>query len=469
MALTTLCAVKDLDTGLSITWRLYHGPFHGHSFISTTGISNGGVISPPGLYYAPDTDFVGFDTLKISANDGIGYDTTTIIINVKPQNPTAGYIIGPNEVCVNSTIILKDSIGGGLWTSSNSNISLNIIDALVYATGHSQGVDTITYTFNNSCGVAVTTKIITVHSLPDAGVISGLPNVCIGDTILLTETIKGGKWSIKNNIVSFFPFDTAILVGGLLPGVEQLNYMVADTNCSNTATKYITVSPMPYPGSITGPKNVCVGSMIQLSDTIKGGTWSSVFHTGLLTLSDTGVMFTGRVAGIDIVVYTISTYCGSKSTSDSIIIEPVPEQPVIVKNENVLSVNQVYSSYQWRLNEFDIPGATNDSYTEIVSGKYGVEVSNQYGCLAKSDDLPCTGCSVNDILVYPNPSSGIVKIEWCRNVTVRLICADGKSGQPVENVNSIDMSKMPDGIYFLEIFDEHMNRLKSKCIDKLSR
>ncbi len=469
VSITSLCAVKDLDTGLTITWHLFHGPFHGHSFISTTAISNGGVISPPGLYYAPDTGFIGYDTVKVSANDGIAFDTTTIIINVKPQNPTAGIIRGANEVCVNSTIILRDSIGGGVWTMSNNNIGLNVMDTVVFATGHLQGVDTITYTFNNSCGVAVTTKTITVHALPDAGKISGFSNVCIGDAILLTETVGGGKWTITSSLVSFFPFDTAIIITGLTAGVEQVNYSVADAYCTNTAIQFVTVSPIPYPGTILGPKNVCVGSVIELKDSIKGGTWSSVFHNGALSPADTGVNITGTLPGIDIIVYTVHNYCGSGSAFDSIIIEPLPTKPAINKNENVLSVNAVYSSYQWTLNDMDIPGATNDSYTETISGNYGVMVTNLDGCSVKSDDLHCTGCNPNDIVVFPNPTTGIVHIDWCRNVTVRLICADGKSGQPVENVNQIDMSKMPDGVYFLEIFDEHMNRLKSKIIDKLSR
>ncbi len=469
VSITSNCDVKDLDTGLTITWHLFNGPFHGHSFISTTGISNGGVISPPGLYYAPDTNYIGFDTLKISASDGIAFDTTTIIINVKPQNPTAGIIRGASEVCVNATIILRDSISGGVWTLSNNRLGLNILDTVVLATGKSTGIDTITYTFNNSCGMAVTTKTISVLPLPDAGMISGFSNVCIGDTILLTETVVGGKWTITSGLVSFFSFDTAISIIGITSGLEQLNYSVADAHCTNTATKNINVSPMPNPGTILGPKNVCVGSVIELTDTVKGGTWSSVFHHGVLSLSDTGVSVMGVSPGIDILIYTVSNYCGAKSTSDSIVVEPLPIQPIIIRNENVLSISQTYSSYHWTLNEVNIPGATNYTFTELVSGKYGVEVTNAEGCSVKSAELHFTGCNPNDIVVFPNPTTGIVHIDWCRNVTVKLICADGKSGQALENVSQIDMSKMPDGVYFLEIFDEHMNRLKSKCINKLSR
>ncbi len=469
ISLTPLCTIKDLDTGLSITWQLFHGPFHGHSFISTTGISDGGVISPPGLYYAPDTGYVGYDTVRVSANDGVGFDTTTIIINIKPQNPTAGIIRGPNEVCVNSTIVLRDSIGGGVWSTSNGKLGLNIRDTLVLVTGRYPGVDTITYTFNNSCGVALTTKTITVHALPDAGIISGLSNVCIGDTILLTETIAAGKWYITNGLISFFPFDSAITITGLASGTDTINYIVADVFCTNTATKPILVSPIPFPGSILGPKNVCVGSMIELKDSISGGTWSTVFHNGVLSLTDTGVMVIGGSPGIDVIVYALSNYCGSISIMDSIEIKPLPVMPIIIKNENLLSVNNYYSTYQWTINNVGIPGATSDTYVESVSGKYGVLVTNAEGCLVKSADINCTGCNANDIVVFPNPTTGIVHIDWCRNVTLRLICADGKSGQALENANQIDLSKMPDGVYFLEIFDEQMNRLKTKCIDKLNR
>ena len=48
----------------------------------------------------------------------------------------------------------------------------------------------------------------------------------------------------------------------------------------------------------------------------------------------------------------------------------------------VLSVDAIYSTYQWYLNGNPISGATNSSYSVMVDGTYSVIVSGANGCTA---------------------------------------------------------------------------------------
>src|SRR5262249_12634461 len=62
-----------------------------------------------------------------------------------------------------ATITLGDAVTGGAWTSSDGSIA-SIGSSSGVITGGTPGVATITYTVNNGCGAASTTKTVSVTS-----------------------------------------------------------------------------------------------------------------------------------------------------------------------------------------------------------------------------------------------------------------------------------------------------------------
>jgi sugar lactone lactonase YvrE len=86
---------------------------------------------------------------------------------------------------------------------------------------------------------------LTVLPQPNAGTITGIDTVCPGHTIELTNSVSGGVWSASNSNV--------ILVGGSVTGVSPgpvtINYVVANSCGSATATFGLNVSS---PGNCTG-------------------------------------------------------------------------------------------------------------------------------------------------------------------------------------------------------------------------
>ena len=190
------------------------------------------------------------------------------------------------------------------------------------------GADTIIYTFTNTCGTAIVSKIITVNPLPTAGTISGSSTVCIGVSTTLTDGITGGLWGATNGnaIIS-----SGGIVYGLIAGIDTVIYTVTNSCGSVSATKIIIVNPLPTAGTISGSSTVCISDTISLSEIVTGGAWS--INNANATLS--GSIVTGMTAGIDTVIYTVTNSCGTATTNKIISINPLPTAGTITGADTV--------------------------------------------------------------------------------------------------------------------------------------
>lgn len=101
---------------------------------------------------------------------------------------------------------------------------------------------------------------------------------------------------------------------------------------------------------------------------------------------------------------------------DFITVYPTPPIPVITQSGSTLTCSAA-ASYQWQLNNVDIPGATNQSYDVPQSGYYTVVITDANGCVSSSANLYVLLEGIEDVgamatvFVYPNPSDGNFIIE----------------------------------------------------------
>ncbi len=241
----------------------------------------------------------GTDTIIYSVTNVCGTANTTKTVTINPL-PGPGSITGASDVCVGLAILLSDGIAGGVWSSSNTKAK--VASGLV--TGITAGADTIIYTVINGCGTATATKAITVSSFPVAGSITGLPGVCVGAAITLTDGITGGIWSSSNANASVL----AGVVTGVSAGMATISYSVINACGTANATLVITINPLPNAGTITGEDSVCVGNTIILTDLAGGGIWNSS-NTSISVISGSGLV-SGISAGIITIVYSVSNSCG---------------------------------------------------------------------------------------------------------------------------------------------------------------
>ena len=245
----------------------------------------------------------GIATISYTVVNSCGSASAVLTLTINPL-PDGGIITGPSTVCTGGTVTLMDGVPGGVWSSSGTGVATVGVTGVV--TGFSAGTVTISYITVNVCGSAGATKIITVNSIPSAGIIAGLSSVCTGSAITLTDGTPGGTWSSSGP--GFATVSATGIVSGLSAGVVTISYSVVNTCGSAAATKSVTVNSAPSVGVITGPSSVCTGSTIALTDGIAGGAWSSI-GSGVATVDVTGIV-TGISIGTVTISYTMINACG---------------------------------------------------------------------------------------------------------------------------------------------------------------
>ena len=101
--------------------------------------------------------------------------------------------------------------------------------------------------------------------------------------------------------------------------------------------------------------------------------------------------------------------------------------PSINVNGTRLTSSVIAPNYQWYINNIPIQGATDRIYEIANQGTYNVSVSDE-NCLFLSDATVVTSSmdisSENEIMIYPNPSSGQITLdirnEFIGNVDIQI-------------------------------------------------
>jgi hypothetical protein len=136
-----------------------------------------------------------------------------------------------------------------------------------------------------------------------------------------------------------------------------------------------------------------------------------------------------------------------------------PAIPVISFNGSDLVASSA-TTYQWYYNGDLIAGANAQNYTPTQDGIYVVRITDANGCVYQYS----TGFAYNSgmigiennnpestLLYFPNPSTGILylKNNTKSEFTVRIMDAIGNIVFEEKNPNTIDMSELANGVYYL--------------------
>ena len=415
--------------------------------------------------------------LSATCADGPAYKTIT----VNPL-PNAGTISGSSVGCVGGTIALSASAAGGVWSSSNAGIAN--VNSVGVVTGVSAGSAMITYTSTNSCGTAFATKNVTFESfsVPAVSAINGPVMVCLTSTAPLTDATAGGMWSSSNNAV--VQVNALGVASGVSAGMATITYTVSNACASNYAVKTIYGYPQPASPVVSGPTDVCAGSSVQLSSTA-AGVWSRVGTAGTVTAAG---KVTGVTAGTVKIKNTVSNSCGSREDSITVTVHAALSAGTIT---GVSTVNQ---GALIKLSDAVAGGAWSSSNTARATVDIGYvrgisvgadtilyTVSNAWcSAVAKKgitvlalgakeiEPSVDNGTTVGSVNVYPNPTAGLLSIQWStENTGMAEVVITDVSGKEVyqgamdmttqTGRTDLDLTNLQTGVYFINIRSSDIN------------
>lgn len=136
-----------------------------------------------------------------------------------------------------------------------------------------------------------------------------------------------------------------------------------------------------------------------------------------------------------------------------------------------LTANQSGANYQWLdcgNNYEPIVGATNQTFTPIVSGSYAVNISSDY-CEDVSDcfEVTVSGVGLESnyqyfVSIYPNPANNILYIELMENAKIQILSLSSQVLLDLDaaQIHQIDLSEFSQGVYFVRVNNETLRFVK---------
>ena len=338
---------------------------NGNATISASGVVTGVTAGTDNIIYT------------ITASCGTVSSTKTITVN---PFPSANTVLGPDSVCVGSTITLLDFTSGGVWSAGNGNAAITAIGIpSITVTGVAVGTDPISYTVTNSCGSTSSFKIVTVVSIPNPGVITGISNVCVGSAITLSDTVSGGIWLSSNGTAAILGPG---IVSGVTTGIDSIFYVLTNMCGTNEARHIVNVNPLPVVPAISGPVSQCVGTVAGFTDGLAGGIWTGSDATIASVNTSTGSV-TGLAQGIVTISYTVTNAFGCPGSATTVdTIDAIPVVSAVMGADSVCltstitlsdtTAGGVWSSSNTTIGSVDAIGNLTGTGAGVVTISYSV-------------------------------------------------------------------------------------------------
>ncbi len=247
-----------------------------------------------------------------------------------------------------------------------------------------------------------------------------------------------------------------------------------------------SISPIAC-GSYTSPNGMIYTSSAVFNDTLTNSTGCDSIIMVNLTINNST---TNSISPVVCDTYTSPS--GMIYTNSAVFNDTIPNgngcdsiltinltvnnvDTSITLNGTTLVSNATNATYQWincDINNAPIFGMTNQTFTPSVNGRYAVIVT-QNGCTSTSN---CINVVVSDIhtintietvKIYPNPSAGLVTVEFLDNSVIENnIKVFNSLGQIVWTANSdtsptiqLDLSTLTNGVYLLQVNDQFTTKL----------
>ncbi|PZF71987.1 Ig-like domain-containing protein [Taibaiella soli] len=405
---------------------------------------------------------------------------------------TCGPNAGPQTVPVNISLLPRhykmEMVSSGI---SYMRITTPNIGALSYPYSAPSGAIDITASYlatanttyymwfynwdvTTGCNSTRVPVVATITTPPAFTITPAAPAICTGDTAHVSVSSANTGYTYN-----WTPGNLSGTTQALSPAGTTKYYVTGSDNSGGTnngcvRVDSVTVMVNPRPNnalSLIGPSTFCPTDSTRLQAV---GTFNCGFkwyNNGTLIPGANQPAYYAHTAGSYTVVITdtVST-CSATSAPKVITVYSTITPVVSASGATFTATGGTFTSYQWKLDGTDIPGATNVTYTATQPGQYTVVVTDANGCSTASLPYAYNVGIVNVtvaadmIKVYPNPVSTKVYIDAPVAVNVSLQSLDGKQILQQKNAKEIDMNDLADGVYMIRITDGNGQLIK---VDKL--
>jgi hypothetical protein len=159
---------------------------------------------------------------------------------------------------------------------------------------------------------------------------------------------------------------------------------------------------------------------------------------------------------------TVTNIYGCSATSGLYLYCP-EITPLYNEVDQIVYVEDIYSSYQWSYNGLPVDGAEGPSIDASEPGNYSVEVTTSYGCTTESSVLTVTvgveNSETTSFKFWPNPVDDVLSFSGM-NANGAILNIYDSTGRKVisEQINSanqgsIDTSALSSGSYTVEFLN----------------
>ena len=363
---------------------------------NNSSLSGGGVLSSSN----------GFG---VNATAKIVVNSSSIINNASDDKGGGLYAYSSNsnsEVTINNSTITgnvsNNNSGGGIYSEAGSGFTLGSSSVTIYNS-----------TFNSNTGTS-------------GGGIATSANtstLTVGGSIFENSSISNnGTNSVSSNGYNIF---TDAPTGTV--GTDQISITPAQINLGTLANNGGTTQTLlPGIGSIA----IDAGDPSDMTDAQNGAVFGGIRDIGAAEAMCSPIDVTTTVAALTI------------------------------------TANTTGADYQWldcNNNNSEIVGATNVDYTASVNGSYSVVITIGI-CSDTSDCVNITTVGIDEvnanseISIYPNPAIDKLTIETGDLIinTISILNSTGRIVKDITvNSNTIDVSNLVTGIYFIQIHTDY--------------
>lgn len=327
-------------------------------------------------------------TYILTATNGGCSGSATIEVTVGAGLAPA--ITGTTSICIGNTTSLTASGGGTyLWSTSATTTSITVTPNVA-----------TTYTVTASNGGCSGTATIAVSiNTPPIPTISGISNVCSGQSTTLTAG-GGGTYLWSTSATT-----TSITIA---PGITTTYTLTANSGgCIGTTTLQVTINTLPSP-TITGTTTICAGSVTTLTAN-SGGVyvWNNGQSTSSITVSP---------ANTTSYTVTVTTNGCSGIATTQVMVTPVPSPNItgitsVCNGQSTILTSSTAGSYNWST------GETTNTITVTPSGTVSYSVSVMLN--------GCTGTGSIIVNAMPLVMASIAGNNICKGQSATLTASGG--------------------------------------------